>query len=418
MMRRAVLHLERVLWLGLVPLIVFLLPWNARFIFWQSHFAGQTIEGATLSFSAIEGLVWLAALALVVLMICGGWQWRLPRRAPWPAVVALIGLAFLSVLWSHDPGTIQAGLRLTAAAVLGYLLWQHPKREQLRDVFIAAACLQAVVALLQVAVQEVSPSTLLGVAWHVPWDGPASVVEWTGGRLLRAYGTLPHPNVLGGFLAVGWVLALTAVRQGRGRYAYSVAAALCAMGLVLTFSRSAWIAAAVGASVILVSAVSSPRLLLAMTTRFIVAVIPALVIVLLFLPFTTTRLVASGRLESRSIQERVSTLADGRALAFQHPILGVGAGFSTTALWLSGALPEPPHAVPLVVFLELGMVGFLLFVWAMIGVVRVLTPSPRGLAMLAALAALALLDYYLWTGVSGLFLGVTAFVLASDPPPT
>lgn len=418
MMRRVLLHLEQILWLGMVPLIVFLLPWNARLIFHQSSFAGQTIEGATLSFSAIEALVWLAVVLLAILVICGGWSGRVLRRAPWSAIVIFIVWAFLSVTWSHSLGTIQTGLRLTAAALLGYLLWQHPRREHLRDIFIASACLQAVIALLQVAVQEVSPSTVLGVAWHVPWDGPASVVEWTGGRLLRAYGTLPHPNVLGGFLAVGWIFALTAIRQGRGRYAYSIAAALCAMGLVVTFSRSAWIAAAVGAMVVLVSAVSSPRLLLAMTTRFAVAVIPAVVVILLFLPFATTRLAASGRLESRSIQERVSTLADGRALAFQHPVLGVGAGFSTTALWQSGALPEPPHAVPLVVFLELGVVGFVLLVWVIIGTARIVSGSPRGLAMLAALAALMLLDHYLWTGVSGLFLGVAALVLVSDPPTT
>ena len=80
------------------------------------------------------------------------------------------------------------------------------------------------------------------------------------GVTLRAIGTAVDPNVLGATLAVALPIAIwLAANAARGRrLAWSAAAALIALGILLSFSRGAWIGA--GAGVLLLTALRRPRL--------------------------------------------------------------------------------------------------------------------------------------------------------------
>ena len=79
------------------------------------------------------------------------------------------------------------------------------------------------------------------------WSG-VSIVWAAGVRSLRAYGLSDHPNILGGCFAFSLLLLaawyLDAKPQLRGFIAGAFA--LAALGLLLTFSRSAWLALASG----------------------------------------------------------------------------------------------------------------------------------------------------------------------------
>jgi hypothetical protein len=72
----------------------------------------------------------------------------------------------------------------------------------------------------------------------LPADQTGAAVLSAGGiRWLRIYGLTFHPNVLGGFLAVGLILGLPFLVNKWMRFLWG----LLAFGLLLTFSRSAWI---------------------------------------------------------------------------------------------------------------------------------------------------------------------------------
>ena len=98
-------------------------------------------------------------------------------------------------------------------------------------IFLAGAYTVALVAI----VMDITSGPALGVAAH-------------------AWGTLGHWNVLGAFLALAWPLALwevAAARSGSARVLAINAAAVIGLGLVLTFSRSAWLGALVGTTAFL-----------------------------------------------------------------------------------------------------------------------------------------------------------------------
>ena len=86
---------------------------------------------------------------------------------------------------------------------------------------------------------------------HVlPWPGVltlttpgVSVVENAEGvRWFRAYGTLPHPNILGGMLLI-YLSGVVERFLTTGRLRWLVPIGLGVMTGALTFSRSAWLGA-------------------------------------------------------------------------------------------------------------------------------------------------------------------------------
>lgn len=388
-----------------LPAVVFFIPWGARLIVVQPQVNGVPVEALTLSVFAVEVLVYAAAAVLL----------RRSRTASSAAprgaellLAALLFWALASSLWAPVPAlAAQAAVRLLAAGLLFFHLARQEDLGRVRDAFLASAALQAAFGLWQAYAHEIPASTLLGVAAQSA-TGASGVIESAAGRFLRAYGTLPHPNVLGGFLAAALLLALADRRQGRAGMVVSALVPLLAAGLLASFSRSAWLAAAAGALVLAAS--------LRLDRRFLVragaVAAVATVFALLFQPYLFARITAAGRLEERSVSERKLSLVQARALYFSAPFTGVGIGQTVPALVRAGeSLLEPPHAVPAIAFTELGPVGLLLAVAFLFFLFpRGRRVSPEAAALAACAAVLSLGDHYLWTGVPGLLLG--AFLLS------
>jgi O-antigen ligase len=115
----------------------------------------------------------------------------------------------------------------------------------------ASGALQAGLGFAQFMAQHTFGLKRLGEVTMWPaWPG-ASIVTVEGERILRAYGLTQHPNLLGGVLVIGLLaavgLALRPAGQARGA-AIALAGANFG-GLLLTFSRAAWLALSVGAVV-------------------------------------------------------------------------------------------------------------------------------------------------------------------------
>ena len=118
----------------------------------------------------------------------------------------------------------------------------------IRDRLLGGSSLQAVIALVQAALQH---AVGLGFVGEVPLSQQmpgVSVVYAAGVRWLRPYGLTQHPNILAGCLAVAFLLALATVSTSnvRGRWAWYAGLVLTAAGLAVTFSRATWIGPALG----------------------------------------------------------------------------------------------------------------------------------------------------------------------------
>ncbi|MCA9375711.1 MAG: O-antigen ligase family protein [Candidatus Doudnabacteria bacterium] len=406
-----------------IPALVFLLPWQ---IVW------------VVRVQEVHGYVWdLATIRLygVPLLICGValLHWRLVVAAFRKAWVASFGALGVLVVWvvvaSDSLLALQQATQIVAGVLLFVLLLvrahRGPSEHKVLWAFLITMCVQAILALIQFGVQEVWGSVLLGVAAHTPGTLGVPVVEALSGRYLRAYGMFPHPNILGAWLAVGAFAALWGVLRFERRWMVLTTGvfALLLAGLVVTFSRSAWLALALAVVVWIISTAAVGTV--PYWKRWIgpIVVIGCVAVLLLtgLRPLLETRVGFDSRLEEKSVSERVQFFERGWDLFTQQPVMGYGLGHATVALHeydaeLPGYLLQPPHVVGLVLLIELGVVGlFLLFslvVWLFHIVRRELTYStPILIAAVLFLVIISLFDHFLWTLWSGMSLVVVVLSL-------
>lgn len=200
---------------------------------------------------------------------------------PWRsvAIVAIVwAFVLVGALISHWP-PVSVWLRPAAilaiglaAALLGLLVWLD--RERRWRWFVALATTMLVVSLSSLvvfALQYVVPveSIVQGVIFVVGYlRGEAAatafdaVNNWTIAgepRIMRALSpVVPAPNGLGAFVGIGMALAaavaLNANASRRARYLAAAAMATGTVALIVTYSRSSWVATSV--AVVAVGAVA------------------------------------------------------------------------------------------------------------------------------------------------------------------
>ncbi len=358
----------------LLLVVVALLPWQGRFIKEVGQLAGVPWEQGTVSLYALEIPI-LAALLCHVLS-------RAPKKSPPPFLrfwTLFVLYAAVSIFWA---GNVDAGLftwfHLFEGFALAYLIWvsKLPIKTLLRA-FLIGATFSAALGLFQFFTQTSFSSTWLGIADHPAAAGGASVVETAAGRFLRAYGALPHPNIFGGFAAAGLIAAAALFvdeAERRRRPFLLVLSFVQLAALAVSFSRSAWAAAAI----VIVSAVFTNRRwsidARAAWKKWLLAIaVAAAALALVVWPLAASRLVAAGRLEQKSVSDRARSIIEAVQLFGRHYAIGVGLGNMAPAAYEELGLQldngygyQPAHFVPALVAAELGFFGLMLLLGAVV----------------------------------------------------
>ena len=336
--------------------------------------------------------------------------------------VGFIVLTALSATQAIFP-VLSLEIALHLLLTLGFVLALLNLRPPAWVIILPLALLLVIEGALALA-QAAAQSTLFG-AFLFHWkreaaagQSGASIVQLPGGlRWLRAYGSIPQPNVLGGFLCLALPFVAGAFLHLPRKY-YIIwpllgALALGGIALLLSFSRAAWLGvllAALWAAVLFWQRRSAPRRFFARRPVLLALVAIALLIglVVLLRPALQSRLLLDEPLEQQSVSERVALIEVSAVLIMQHPLLGVGAGnmpLVELSYPATRAIGEPVHNLPLLIGTETGVFGLLLWLipplsllWTTWRKRRVLPPA--ALAASAALVALlvaAQLDHYLWS---------------------
>ncbi len=322
-------------------------------------------------------------------------------------------------------------------------------------VFKAALITIAIVAVTQsmIGIAQFSRQESLGLQFFgepslASYAGSASTIEIEGGRVLRAYGTFPHPNILAGFLALGllslaywylrceqqlrqdifnhprtwwnWRHALAALKLYlKHRYFYlrlliAAGSFTTIIGLVFTLSRSGWIAAAVGVGVLCLATIRSRAGAAAALRLVLMLGVCVVIMYQLFSPIITPR--AQFTRTEPAVNERIIYGEMGLDM-LSGAIGGVGIGNQVlygvrSHMYQQHGLPrawswEPVHNLYLLIGAELGWLGllsFLLFLgmvaWSKRSRELWRAASPEWaivMAMLVALLVAGLFDHYLWT---------------------
>jgi cell division protein FtsW (lipid II flippase) len=366
-----------------------------------------------------------ALVAIVVVTYASSWAAAArsrPRRTSILAVsLALLALATLaSVL-----GAIDRVLALGAAAqllllVLFFVAVSGRRRApSLVPALCVAVSAQAALAVWQTLTQSTAPAGALFNGWTVEYTARDSVASVAAmpfiDRWLRAYGTFPHPNILGAFAAVSLAVLLTAERS-RWRTA---GLATGVIALTLSFSRAAWLALTL-ASLAWIVAIHGVRHAYPWLARTIRARPLVTVLIVVALAVAGSRLIRIDvAAETRSLEERQLYDTAAWTLVARGDPVGVGnVVLAEQTVDLGAPIGEPPHDVFLIALVELGLPGLvaLLALFAVLAfeVVRrrrdaLARTGP--LIAIGVLVPLLALDHYLWTQPTGRALLVWALAL-------
>ncbi len=278
-------------------------------------------------------------------------------------VLLIVLLAFLTSPAAISPALARyTALRwLMAASLCLALVVLNIPVKRMVPVFLVGMAIQAGVGVGQAIHQ--APLNLPGELALSINQSRAAVVIIEGSSWLRAYGLTFHPNVLGGFLCSALILGVPLLDRWWLRVVWWMAA----LGLLLSFSRSAWLAAAIvlPATILLVYLYSSG---LRRPLRF--TLIPVGIIILIgiimFANQLTTRLNPWESIsEIGSISGRGQMLSIALDAIYSHPLAGIGAGNFPLVMQMYKTidLPHYVHNVSFLLAAEIGIFGGLIWYW-------------------------------------------------------
>jgi hypothetical protein len=344
----------------------------------------------------------VASLGLVLLLYYVFSLKGLPKHPDKKSVLLSIFLSIAIILKTFllDRGDVSTA---EVARLLG-LIWFIPfvvtvvrlyGRSVVIVLVVAIAVLQAQWALAQFVLQHDLHLYLLGeTQLSVSGPGIAKFLS-TGHKIIRAYGPYAHPNMLGGVLAISLVL-FTQVRW-RSRVTALSLSSLLFVGILITFSRAAWLSAICCVALFYLFHKRGHSL------RFIA------IALLVFMPFVLDR---SVDYQDVATSERVSGLQSGQQVWQEHPWAGTGIGNYKSVLTkymeqrgLSYQPWEiaPIHVAPALLLAEWGVLGMGLLVLSLwmysIYIQKPMVSSAliNKSLWLVPTAPLLLLDHYLLT---------------------
>jgi len=348
------------------------------------------------------------------------------------SLLVFILYSFCSIFWSLFPSVaFQHSFFFMETFLLFLILYLGPFKWQTAvQWFIAGAFIQSALAVFQFLTQSTFAFKWLGLVSHPVMESGTSVIASEEiGRVMRAYGAFSHPNVLGGYLVTSIILTTLLLWQNKKFHSiwYGVVALQLA-GLFFTFSRSAWIACAVWFCGLLVYWFFHQKKDL--TMRWVPRLCVFVVAFFMLLTFHSwdivqTRFAHVSSHEIRSTQERVGGIQEAFNLLKQSPWIGVGVGNYTAAAYEldpsnEGYEYQPVHNVPLLLLTELGIIGMIFAVFALIRLLMVMSPDnvkkPYPFLFILGIIfgvyfVLSSFDHYLYSSHGGLLFGFASLAL-------
>jgi len=379
----------------------------------------------------------IPAAVLLLLVSLRAWQTRrsgeVRQTHAWPCASTLLLLGLLGVAGSGHALVpllaLYSSLRwLFAAALVWGIARSKVAARNIVFVLGIGLCLHAGVAMLQVIVQH--PLGLPAELALSPGQPGASTVGLGDHRALRGYGLTFHPNVLGGYLAVCFVLLLPMLANAW----VQVMASFLLVGLAVTLSRSACLALllvlppaayalarrepAIRRALLHGGVLLGCGLVLASPIWWKAAV-TRLNPLLAYLPIQGVADQGGAKAEEDSLSNRRIMNRLAIDAMEQHPALGIGAGNFPAAMLTAGTSGPAQfvHNIPLLLGAEVGLIGLgawvLLPFWPSLALWR----GPRAPWLVVSTAALwaiyiiGLFDCYPWSLNAGRLLTTTVLGL-------
>ncbi|MCL4338395.1 O-antigen ligase family protein [Patescibacteria group bacterium] len=315
----------------------------------------------------------------IFLYILENWHnWLRPKYSSWAILIltVLIYLFFNStVIASNKWVAVYKMVKIAEFILLGHVVYRlKPKLLSVLSVLSICTVYSSVLSVWQFVSQKSVGGLFywLGERTFSSNTPGIAVFSLNGQLILRSYATFPHPNVLGGFLAIllpAFLFLLINRKkmkiEMRGYYWFLFALTLGIVSLVLTFSRAAWIITLLGFFLVVMQKKKVDLLNILKNKNLVLF----LFYTLMFLSVFTLLVFPQGEkiIGGKSWSQRAVLDKTALVLTLQHPLLGIGLNnfvvqaHSVINNYSDIYLLQPVHNFYLLILVETGLIGFAIF---------------------------------------------------------
>ena len=421
----------------LLLLFIFLIPWHTRYIYLKAELNGGVWEYGTLSLFGTELLLWLIVILFGINKFGNKKIWHKMSskqhfKHKWKnlavALAFLIFLALLIVNSINSTISYQHALWIMAGICIGLVIIE--KSTQLKEKMLltlwASGIVQGLLAIGQFFTQKVIGCKWLGMSSQHPSDVGVSIIQHIDQRWMRVYGSFGWPNSLGLYLAVifvlGLIIMILVLRKKTldkiskvHKYIYLFGQFTILSGLLLTFSRGAWLSALFGIALLFIILIQykkkeiiTPKLLRLFGWQLFMYLVYILVIVIFLAPLFQARFNLINSVEKVSVQEHKAQYSESAQVISRNLFLGTGPGTYTLFLYkqnprLKAWQYQPAHNIFVLWLAEMGIVGLMvfgfLFTWLFYLIYKY---NKLFLPLVVVLLIHGVFDHWLWTLYSGI----------------
>ena len=324
------------------------------------------------------------------------------------------------------------------------------KPYRIYQILIASGVFQSILAIGQFLKQSSLGLKFIEAGVFKPGaPGVATFIMENGEKVMRAYGSFPHPNVLAGFLLLGiFGIYFLWLNKVKNYWLLITSYGLLVFALFLTFSRTAIVIFMIGSLAMLIVRMFSKLRIVRMQTikLFGLFLISCLISIAILFPYLQARFFEIS-FEEQAIDLRFFYNKMALEMIKEKPWLGVGIGNFVTysenyPAYLRAAekmldleskgiqgevkgIPQwifqPVHNIYLLIGAEMGIIGlivFSLFIGTVLlrGIQGESKRNSRGvfLLLVTCYLLLAFTDHYFWTLQSGGLMFWLALALARN----
>lgn len=327
----------------------------------------------------------------------------------------LIGWFFLASIFSNDASLgFYRSLKMAEYGLVFLIFFTHSFSPlSKRNVFTAilvSAVIQSILAIGQFVFQSSFGLWWLGEQTLAPSLAGVAKIEVFGEKIIRAYGTFPHPNVLAAFLVLA--LFISVASFGRPYKKHDVFRIICILvltiGLLLTFSRVVTILGLLGLCIAFFLQKEREPLAVFLLSIGIFGIVLS--------PYLFSRF--SVNLQEQAVSLRVSYAKNAFNAIAANPFFGVGPGQFTAyqeQIINESKLPEwmnqPVHNIYLLLASEAGVPALVFFCWFLF--VLLMRSKKEFVILVSAFLILGFFDHFFLTYQQGalmfwLTLGLTS----------
>lgn len=424
------LNLKKFLYF-LISILLFLIPLQTRFVWHWGKINGGDWEYGTNSIFGTQILLWIIIFLFSIYFYRSGFVKNVFSKINFKkynkkllGLLIFAGFGLFFILRNLFFGNFFSDMPLHFVEVMCLvmiILFLKLDFKQITWPIWLSGVVQGILAFGQFITQNIWGSKYLGLAEHTASQAGSAVLEFSGERWLRAYGSFGWPNTLGIFLGVVLVLGIILYLKTDNKKLKLIISSgqlIILSGLILSFSRGAWIAVLSGLIYLLIFNFKNYKIIL---KNYIYYLLLIFLFIIILLPLFQSRFNLNNRVEFNSISERIGEVEYYKNVLNNNLWWGTGLGAYTYKMYsnfpdLKSWDYNPVHNIYLLFLVEFGLITSLLVLFLIVYYLpKFIKQNPVYFATLLVLIVAGFFDHWSLSSYSGvLFFGVI-FVIIKKP---